>query len=443
MNRMKPCGHVTRRGESRVEGGFGARGRKLGWLAPALVATLLLSGCALLNARQQSLTADTAGALEGKVVVRSPQKGAVILVRLENVADVLVVKDRIALPPDRRFRLSVLPGQFVLAAFIDVDGNGRFTPGEHGFYHPGPRIFTVAAKETVKVPDLVIDGTMAPPASDLELAEDVAKYAQNAGRVAALDDPVFSPANSAMGMWQPLDFLRQVGGGLFLLQEYEPGKIPIVFVHGMGGNPNDWRRVIEGVDRTRYQPWVFFYPSGVRLDMLSDAFVRQVRALKDRHGVERFAVAAHSMGGLVTRSFVKKYVEQYGAADFLFVMTVNSPMDGMASAAAGVAHSPIVLPAWRDVAVGSDFMKDLSAWHWPKEVPYHLVFSFQTGDSSDGTIPLESQLPLALQGEAVRLYGFHDSHVGTLSNQGFLDQFNAILREAADSTRNEIEKKSK
>ena len=76
-------------------------------------------------------------------------------------------------------------------------------------------------------------------------------------------------------------------------------------------------------------------------------------------------------------------------------------------------------------------------------MPYHLVFSFQTGDSSDGTIPIESQLPLALQGEAVRLYGFHDSHVGTLSNQGFLNQFNAILREAADSTRNEMEKKSK
>jgi len=443
MNRLKPCGQVTRRGGSRVEGSFGAWGRRLGWLAPALVATLLLSGCALLDARQQSLTADTAGALEGKVVVRSPQQGPVILVRLENVADVLVVKDRIALPPDRRFRLSVLPGQFVLAAFIDVDGNGRFTPGEHGFYHPGPRIFTVAAQETVKVPDLVIDGTLAPPASDVELAEDVAKYAQNAGRVASLDDPVFSPANSAMGMWQPLDFLKQVGGGLYLLQEYEPGQIPIVFVHGMGGNPNDWRRAIEGLDRTRYQPWVFFYPSGIRLDMLSDAFVRQVRALKERHGVERFAVAAHSMGGLVTRSFVKKYVEQYAAADLLFVMTVNSPMDGMASAAAGVAHSPIVLPAWRDVAVGSDFMQDLSAWHWPKGVPYHLVFSFQTGDSSDGTIPLESQLPPALQGEAVRLYGFHDSHVGTLSNPGFLDQFSAILREAADLPRNKMEKKSK
>lgn len=442
MNHLQPCGHVTPRGGSHVEGGVGAWGRRLGWLAPALVATLLLPGCALLDARQQSLTADTAGALAGKVEVRSPQQGPVILVRLENMADVLVVKDRIALSPDGRFRLSVLPGQFVLAAFIDVDGNGRFTPGEHGFYHPGPRLFTVAEKETVNVPDLVIDGAMAPPASDVELAEDVAKYAQNAGRVASLDDPVFSSTNSAMGMWQPLDFLKQVGGGLYMLQEYEPGKLPIIFVHGMGGNPNDWRRAIEGLDRTRYQPWVFFYPSGIRLDMLSDAFVRQVRALKDRHGVERFAVAAHSMGGLVTRSFVKKYVEQHDPADLLLVMTVNSPMDGMASAASGVAHSPIVLPAWRDVAVGSDFMKDLSAWHWPAEVPYHLVFSFETGDSSDGTIPLESQLPPALQQEAVRLYGFHDSHVGTLSNPGFLDQFNAILRDAADSTRNEMGKKS-
>ena len=84
-----------------------------------------------------------------------------------------------------------------------------------------------------------------------------------------------------------------------------------------------------------------------------------------------------------------------------------------------------------------------TAWHWPAKVPHHLVFLFQTGGSSDGYIPIESQLPLALQGEAVRLCGFHDSRVGALSNQGFLAQFNAIMRDAADSTRNEMEIMSK
>jgi uncharacterized alpha/beta hydrolase family protein len=41
----------------------------------------------------------------------------------------------------------------------------------------------------------------------------------------------------------------------YFLQEYAMDKIPILFVHGSGGNPTDFRVLIEGLDRSRYYPW--------------------------------------------------------------------------------------------------------------------------------------------------------------------------------------------
>ena len=38
----------------------------------------------------------------------------------------------------------------------------------------------------------------------------------------------------------------------YFLQEYAMDKIPILFVHGSGGNPTDFRILIEGLDRSRY-----------------------------------------------------------------------------------------------------------------------------------------------------------------------------------------------
>jgi pimeloyl-ACP methyl ester carboxylesterase len=274
-----------------------------------------------------------------------------------------------------------------------------------------------------------ITGSLPALPDDAQVVVDLARHTRNAGKITTLSDPMFGPENCAMAMWRPLDFLRDVGGGLFMLQEYQPDRLPVVFVHGMGGSPRDWIPTIEGLDRSCFQPWVYFYPGGLRLDMLSDGLVNQVNTLSARHRFDRLAIVAHSMGGLVTRSFVKKYTREFpeDARALQFVITVNSPMGGLASAAAGVKRSPIVLPAWRDVAVDSEFLKGLYAWQWPTALPYHLVFSYKDGDSSDGTIPLTSQLPLPLQAESVRLYGFNDTHVGTLGNQRFLEVFHRIL----------------
>jgi hypothetical protein len=113
------------------------------------------------------------------------------------------------------------------------------------------------------------------------------------------------------------------------------------------------------------------------------------------------------------------------------VMTINIPMNGMPAAASGVEHSPIVVPSWRDVAPGSQFLKDLQDWEWPQVIPDHLVVSYSDGESGDGVVPLQSQSLLKLQAESTRMYIFNNSHVGTLNDSNFLSVFNKVLEDAS------------
>ena len=139
------------------------------------------------------------------------------------------------------------------------------------------------------------------------------------------------------------------------------------------------------------------------------------------------------MGGLVTRSFVKKYVELAPAnIDKLrLVMTVNSPMAGIPAAASGVKYSPIVVPSWCDVEPGSQFLQKINAWNWPGEIPYHLVISYVPGESGDGVVPLQSQAQLKLQSEATRVYVFNNEHSGIIKDKAFHGLVNTILSNAS------------
>ena len=163
--------------------------------------------------------------------------------------------------------------------------------------------------------------------------------------------------------------------------------------------------------------------------MISYYLVEAVEQLQNKYGFDQFYVVAHSMGGLVARSFVKKYVERApnNVNKLRLVMTINSPMNGMAAAASGVKHSPIVVPSWLDVEPTSEFLKGINTWSWPKEIPYHLVISYIDGESGDSVVPLQSQSQPKLQSESTRIYVVNNNHVGTLSDKGFLQLFNEIL----------------
>lgn len=101
--------------------------------------------------------------------------------------------------------------------------------------------------------------------------------------------------------------------GLYMVQPYEPGKIPVVMVHGLWSSPMTWMEMFNDLRsspeiRERYQFWFYLYPTSqpfwisayqMRRDL---AEARQVLDPQYRESsLDQMVLIGHSMGGLVSR----------------------------------------------------------------------------------------------------------------------------------------------
>jgi pimeloyl-ACP methyl ester carboxylesterase len=320
-----------------------------------------------------------------------------------------------------------------LAAFIDrnKDGNHQWSEQAaiYSLNNGKPSPVLVTAGRTITLNTISIKEKLKKSDSDYQSKVKLSWGLQNIGRITTLDNDMFAPENYSTGLWRPFHFLEHVGGGLFFLQPYDASKVPVLFIHGINGGPKDWEHAISLLDEQYFQAWILYYPTGFRLDMISDYLLKAIPRLQDQLAFKKIIIAAHSMGGLVARSFIKKYTQNHPdlAQSLCLLITVNSPLGGMESAALGVQTLPIVLPVWRDLDPDSPFLAKLNKWVWPNNIPYHLFFSYIAGESGDNVVQLKTQIPLKIQADATKLYGINDSHVGTLLNYEFLNLFNLIL----------------
>jgi hypothetical protein len=339
------------------------------------------------------------------------------------------------------FRFAVkAPGNYRIMAFEDLDGDLSFQPEEPAGVCESPSPIVARPGETianlfvrVQAPGAVNVPFKADARSSAsaDIAEDLHRYQM--GQVVSLDDPRFSAANVRWGLWVPLEFLPDTGAGLYFLQEYSRDKIPMLFVHGSGGNPTDFRYLIENLDRSRYQPWVYFYPTGMRLERQGELLYRIIAALQDRFEFRQLCMLAHSMGGLVARGAVSEAVRRSAPFEFATFITLSTPWQGHAGAEKGVAQSPAVVPAWRDMATRSAFLKKIWDNPLPEKTAYYLIFGY-SGDFSlminrnnDGAVSLASMLDPRAQAAARRTFGFNEDHGGILSSPAVAQVVQSIL----------------
>jgi len=97
---------------------------------------------------------------------------------------------------------------------------------------------------------------------------------------------------------------------LTCLQDYDPNRIPVIFVHGLQDTPASWAPMIntlrEDPDiRRRYQFWVFSYPSGYPYPYSAALLRKELdsvdRAFPNHKGI---VLVGHSMGGMVSRLMI-------------------------------------------------------------------------------------------------------------------------------------------
>ncbi len=394
-----------------------------------LALLLLLASCSLKDIKEQTNVIEEASTVTGEIFNKSQESGDVYL-KIYKKHDEEVELANQYLVEGNTYKTTLIPGVYMFSAFVDVNGNEQFDLGEPSAYISDDkyqiRMIDVREKKINSIETIFIKDAVHSYAD--EARKNVAKSTQNIGRVISLDDPMFDNDIQMAGFWRPIDFLQDVGGGLMMLQEYQADKTPVLFVHGIMGDPNDLAPLINSLDTEKYQAWVLYYPSGIRLDMISDYMIRALNKLDKKYDFNSLILVAHSMGGLMSRSYVEKYSLSEQSYDLKQFITINSPLYGMDSAATGVKRSPIVVPSWRDVASNSDYIKRVHQWTLPEEIDYRLIFSYLEDETGDGIVPITSQLSLSLQDEADGIYGFEGQHVYVMQNPEFIRRFHQMLQ---------------
>jgi hypothetical protein len=111
-----------------------------------------------------------------------------------------------------------------------------------------------------------------------------------------------------MGAIHVANHMKQAG--LYMLEPYDPDRIPLIFVHGLISTPRMWRNVINELEtdpelRRRYQCAVFGYPTG-NPPLYSAMLLRdELAKYYKQHPDARDAVlVGHSMGGILSRTQV-------------------------------------------------------------------------------------------------------------------------------------------
>jgi pimeloyl-ACP methyl ester carboxylesterase len=246
-------------------------------------------------------------------------------------------------------------------------------------------------------------------------------------QVSLLEAPGFMEQYGRKGLWQPLSFVKEVHGGLYLLEPYDPNRIPVLFVHGAGGTPLDWRFFIENLDLARYQVWAYYYPTGLPIETSAVWLDKFVSTLHAKYRFEHLVVAAHSMGGLVARRFLALNAAE-GKYSALLV-TFSTPWGGVPFAKLGARFMAYSIPSWRDLAPDSVFLRRLQAEPLPAGVKHHLFFAYRSdGDEydSDGVITVASQLAGHKEAGS-QLHGFRTDHSAILDDAAVFSRFADVL----------------
>lgn len=403
-----------------------------------LLALLALSGCQFGVLGENLRVLDRFGYLRGAVTPPPGEAPAPLVVFATAASSGRTAADWVVLARPGAYFLVVPAGAYRVGAFEDRDGSLTHDPGEPVSWAHGGAPIEIRPGATIAGLDLPLapDPGGAPIDVGLPSTRDAGVVselpASRIGEVVALDDPRFSEDNARLGLWQPARFLIDVGAGIYFLEPYDPQRTPVLFVHGALGHPGNFTRLIDHLDRRRFQAWVAYYPTAVGLEVVGAGLGRWLQALEVEYGFPRLGLVAHSMGGLVSRAYLVGDPGGLGGSlDSLTFVTIATPWQGHAGAALGVARAPVVAPSWVDLAPGSPFQTWLLATPLPRYAAHDLYFAY--GDSrrsriaNDGVVTVASQLDPRAQAQARQLAGFDAGHRAVLDDPAVAEALNRSL----------------
>jgi len=339
---------------------------------------------------------------------------------------------------------ALLPqADYYAVAFEDTNGDFVYQRGEAASWIDDPLVSWIDEldiDDQIDIPSLPIQEfelssqTALPEAMDfsLDALRSTTNRADNFLRVITWEDPVFSKENVEMGMWRPQEFLKQVGFGLYVLEEFDPTKNVIVMVHGISDSPKVFRELSEVIP-DKYQLLLFHYPSSSSLRYTSYALSESLDELVQRYDVAQLDVIAHSMGGLVSKGMIYQAKANPDLLEHLrLFISIASPFGGHAAAASGTRWAPVVAPVWWAMAPNSPYLSAIDSIDLSNGPRHHLFYTYSherggERQDTDTVVSVESQLVESARTNATAIYPIADSHVGVMTNDCIMSMIPAIL----------------
>ncbi len=186
---------------------------------------------------------------------------------------------------------------FALTAFLHVlPPPAAAAPGEKSIHH-----CKVVLYDPLEQPELEIRGQRVPLEADISTPLAYLLDASTVSDVYLATLGVLTPGQA------------QQSRGMYMLEPYDPRKIPVVMVHGLWSSPMTWLEMFndlraQPVIRENYLFWFYLYPTGQPFWISAAQFRADLDKLRSDLDPQRRAVAldqmvlvGHSMGGLVSR----------------------------------------------------------------------------------------------------------------------------------------------
>ncbi len=395
---------------------------------------LICSGCALVKVRQEVRESLSSTVIVGRVNGSAAVEGPIVVAAYSKSMGRREIAHYTVLHDWGEYELMVGTGRYHVFAFNDRNSNLMVDPGEPAGQYGDPKAVSAPAGGVISFVDIFIQEPLQP--IEWRMGDPVASkvpqklYSRMAGEIVTLDDERFAEEHGGEGFWEGLSFYKKFGANIFFLEEYDPHKIPILFIHGAGGTPKGWKYFVDNIDRTRFQPWFFYYPTGARMRGQAHALLWKLSNLQMKYQFDTLYITSHSMGGLVARCFIMDYAKEIPLVKLL--ISLATPWGGDKMAEYGVKQSPAVIPSWIDMQPEGDFIQSLYREKLPEAIDFYMFYGFRGSrnpfrSNNDGTITLASLLDRRSQAEAKMNYAFDEDHASIIYSKEVVDQYNTII----------------
>ncbi len=375
--------------------------------------------------------------IKGKILSNQKKSPSTLVIAWRLAPDPPSFSESVQTDAQGGFTLYLPQGRYLLYAVADDNENSIFEDHEVCGVHGSPESFkSIDLREGDFKNDVAISirseyrHLLSLPAllpSD-RIASSPARRTHN-GQVIKIYSETFSPKNAQTGYWNPTAFMKVFGADIYLTEPYNPRKIPVLFIHGTEGTPHNWIYFYMRLDRSRYQMWHYYYPSGIRLPLAASLLADALSQLQHRYRFQKMAIVAHSVGGLTARSFLIQHAADGQADCVKALITLATPWSGFSMADASQVLTHKSIPVWRDLGTQSLFIRQTLSAGLPRHVRHYLLYG------KNDALAADAALDDRAKAGAVKVLGFNCCHDSILSSRKVFATFDDILNREFPMTR--------